>query len=183
MRYLFFDTETTGKLSDDCHIVQLAAILTEETIPISQINVLIKPIDWIVPDEVVEIHGITTEKCERYGIPIEVALQLMDSLSLQVDIVVAHNFWFDGRMLKLERNRLQLPPGPPVEVFCTMQESTNIVCLPGNFGKFKWPKLQEAYKFFFDEEFEGAHDALNDVRACMKIFFEIRKRLDVEVVA
>lgn len=182
MKFLFFDTETTGKLGPDTHIVQLAALLTDEEKPLSQMNVLIKPNNWIIPEEVVAIHGITTEKCEEHGIPIVEALQKLDYLAKQADVVVAHNYWFDCEMVKLERKRLNLLPGPCGATFCTMQASTEILQLPGRFGKFKWPKLQEAYQFFFGEEFEGAHDAMNDVHACSKIFFELRRR-GMEVAA
>jgi hypothetical protein len=43
--------------------------------------------------------------------------------------------------------------------------------LPGRFGKPKWPKLQEAYKWCFNKEFDKAHDAMADIRACKEVFF------------
>jgi DNA polymerase III epsilon subunit-like protein len=61
------------------------------------------------------------------------------------------------------------------QTYCTMKETTNICKLPGNYGKFKWPKLTEAHQHFFGIPVEGAHDAMTDVRACKRIFFEIKK--------
>lgn len=40
---------------------------------------------------------------------------------------------------------------------------------------FKSPNLQEAYKHFFGVEFEGAHDAMADVRACKDVFFKLKE--------
>jgi len=41
--------------------------------------------------------------------------------------------------------------------------------IPGKFKDFKWPKLIESYQFLFNESFDGAHDALADVRACARV--------------
>jgi len=71
-----FDTETSGipiwkePSESECqpHLVQLAAILVEpDSREIKQeIDVIIKPDGWIIPDEVAEIHGITTERAINY---------------------------------------------------------------------------------------------------------------------
>ena len=37
-------------------------------------------------------------------------------------------------------------------------------------------KLMELYRILFNEEFTGAHDAMADVTATMKCFFELKKR-------
>jgi hypothetical protein len=55
-----------------------------------------------------------------------------------------------------------------------MQASTEYCALPGNYGT-KWPKLQELHSKLFGSPFEGGHDALVDVRACAKCYFELRK--------
>ena len=38
-------------------------------------------------------------------------------------------------------------------------------------GKFKNPKLQEAYEHFFGEQFDNAHSAMADTKACMKVYW------------
>ena len=56
-----------------------------------------------------------------------------------------------------------------------MQGSTDFCAIVGNYG-YKWPKLQELHKELFGYPFEGDHDALVDVRACVRCYFELRKR-------
>lgn len=51
-----------------------------------------------------------------------------------------------------------------------------MVKLPRN----KWPTLQELHTFLFGVGFEGAHDALVDVRACAKCYWEIQRRKNAD---
>lgn len=51
-----------------------------------------------------------------------------------------------------------------------MKAMTPICKLPGTYDDFKWPRLSEAYRFAFNEDFSGAHDAMADVRACLRIY-------------
>jgi DNA polymerase III epsilon subunit-like protein len=60
---------------------------------------------------------------------------------------------------------------------CTMQAATDYCRLPGQYG-YKWPSLQELHTKLFGQPFEGAHNALVDVRACARCYFEL-KRLGV----
>ena len=43
-------------------------------------------------------------------------------------------------------------------------------------GNYKWPKLDELYSALFNKSFEGQHNAINDVRATYKCYFEMKKR-------
>lgn len=48
--------------------------------------------------------------------------------------------------------------------------------LPGQYGDWKWPKLTEAYQHAFGKTFDGAHDALADVRACKDVYFYLHPK-------
>lgn len=182
---LVFDTETTGllrkgvPLTDDSQprCVQLGAILFDEDGTVrGELNVIVKPNGWIVPPEAAAVHGITTELAEKYGIPIDMVLRIFNRWSGIADTLVAHNFTYDRDVLKGEFMRLGKEPeflNKPS--FCTQEASTNVCQIKSARG-FKWPKLQEAHKFLFAEEFEGAHDAMADVRACKRVFLELVKR-------
>jgi len=50
---------------------------------------------------------------------------------------------------------------------CPMLLSTNVCKIPGNYGAYKWPKVEEAYKHFYpnsnyDELHRGADDAQHE---------------------
>ena len=56
-----------------------------------------------------------------------------------------------------------------------MQTTTNFCQIPGPYG-YKLPTLTELHQKLFDTLFNGTHDALCDVSACAKCFFELKKR-------
>jgi DNA polymerase III epsilon subunit-like protein len=57
-----------------------------------------------------------------------------------------------------------------------MRSSTSFCRIPGGPRGYKWPKLQELHQALFSVEFDAAHDAVADVRACAKCFFELKRR-------
>ena len=90
---------------------------------------------------------------------------------------VAHNVSFDEKVLGAEALRLGLPhPLRQKPMRCTMKESTRFCALPGRYGDFKYPNLSELHRKLFNKTFDGAHNALADVRACKAAFFELRLR-------
>jgi len=49
------------------------------------------------------------------------------------------------------------------EIECPMLLATNVCRLPGFYGKYKWPKVEEAWKHFFpNEPYTEAHRGLDD---------------------
>lgn len=178
MKRFYFDTETTGFPAkagtplDKCpFVVQIAAILVDDEYgEVASLSTIIKPDGWTIPENVAEIHGITTEKAEAFGIPAKVAMAAFSQICRQADEVIAHNISFDLKIVSYEIERAAAPNVIADKVhFCTMAATTDICKLPGNYGKYKWPKLIEAHQHFFNEGFDGAHDALVDVRACARI--------------
>jgi DNA polymerase III epsilon subunit-like protein len=92
-------------------------------------------------------------------------------------LLVAHNIDFDHPVLGAEMVRYKKRASKNLPRFCTMKTTSNIckISVPGR-GGYKWPKLEELFDYLFQEGFEGAHDAGNDVTACRLAFFELRKR-------
>ncbi len=174
---LLFDTETTGKIINGLppedprqpRLVQLAILLiNEKREEIVAVNLLVCPGNFEIPAEATAIHGITTEHARRFGVPLLHALLLFRSLLRIASLQVAHNFDYDGPVMEGEARRMSLDLAKR-ESFCTMLAMTPICNLTGPYG-LKWPKLQEAHKHCFGAEFDGAHDALADVRATAKVF-------------
>ena len=192
--YVFFDTETTGlpkdwkapmtKLDNWPRVIQLAHISFDENRNlIHEACDLIKPDGWVMPtDKFWTDHGYTQEKNEKEGIPIALALDgFINSLDNHGGRLVAHNISYDYNVLGAEMIRAKKKASHKPERFCTKEASTNYCKLPGQYNQFKWPKLDELYRHLFQSDFDGAHDALNDVRATAKCFFELvdRKVIDL----
>ncbi len=189
MNILFFDTETNGKpinykapmaqVSNWPRVTQLAwSIYDDEGKLLYQRSFLIKPDGWKIPTEQFFIdNNMSTERCEAEGKPmVQVLDTFIDDIDLgSVDLLVAHNMDFDYNVLGAEMIRHQMKANRLLKRFCTMQQTTNICKIPGKYG-FKWPTLQELHTFIFREPFVGAHDAMDDVNACSKCFFELRKQ-------
>ena len=61
---------------------------------------------------------------------------------------------------------------------CTMKESVDFCKLPHAKWKnsYKWPRLAELYNILFKEYFDNAHDALADVLATRRCYYELVAR-------
>lgn len=188
---LGFDTETTGLIDrnfDLSHpsqprITQLAAVLVDENENVlDEMCVYIKPDGWEVPPEITELNGTTTEMLEEKGIPMVDALRRFNEMKAQCTDRVGHNVSFDKQMMAREAFAYDLPHDSSGQgTICTMKMTRDICKLPATEkmrgGGFKPPKLQEAYRHFFGEDFEQAHDAMADVRAMLKVYFAAKKFL------
>lgn len=190
--HLFVDTETTGlpknygaPASDSNNwprIVQIAMVLCDDSgKEFASANFIIKPNGFTIPAEVSAIHGITHERAEKEGLPIENALQVFSSFLRMAESLIAHNFSFDDRIIAAEFYRISAQEEyykkikSDKKTLCTMMAATQYCQFPGKNGGYKWPKLEELHQKLFGESFSGAHDAMNDIRACAKCFFEMKK--------
>ena len=186
--YIFFDTETTGlpknwnaspsDVDNWPRVIQLAFIVfNKDKRPFLTYNRLIKPNGWEVPKEDFWIkHGFTQEKCENEGVPIEEALGIFLKAYETCEIAVAHNMNYDFNILAAEMIRAGLKSEKRLKKECTMIQGTDLLKIPSPKGSgYKWPKLEELHNFLFKEGFDGAHDALNDVMATSKCYFEMNK--------
>ena len=180
-----FDTETTGlpknwkapveELHNWPRAVQISwANMSSEGEILEKNNHIIYPDGFQIPMEASRIHGITTEIAKEEGVSISSVLDLIYDDISSADTVVAHNMSYDKNILGAEflragmNNILQYKTK-----FCTMLNTTKLCKIPGKYG-YKWPTLSELHIFLFGNDFEGAHDALNDVLACAACYFELK---------
>ena len=194
MIYLIFDTETTGlpanynapvsDVENWPRLVQISWVLTDG-IEREEFNYIIKPTDFKIPDQASAIHGITDSQARKEGRDRDFILNIFRTAINVADVVVAHNLDFDKAIVGAEYYRMFGADSfgkrlAEKKLFCTMKESTEILKIAGTHaGGSKWPKLIELYRHFFDEEFDGAHNALNDTRACERCFNELIKLKDI----
>lgn len=185
--YLFFDTETTGFVSKNrpyndpkqARCCQLAAILTDrDGAELVVLNSLIKPDGWEIPEMLTkEVHGISTADCVARGRPMPEVLGEFSSMLGRAKKCIAHNYDYDHSIMEIEAFNCPSFSWNPPSSFCTMKFTTDLCKIPKARGSgYKWPKLQEIHKFLFGVEFEGAHDALADIKATVRVFFELKKR-------
>lgn len=188
---LVFDCETTGFYNPkvestsplQARVISLGAVLlAPDFTELACLNTLIKPNNWpsINPGAFAQ-HGLTKQQCELAGMELDEAMEQLITMANDASYKVAHNIEFDNNMLNVEWDHLKQETRDKVTFrdhmeVCTMESMTNICKLPllrksmyG--GKFKWPKLKEAYDFCcpMGAPFKE-HDALADVRACASIF-------------
>ena len=183
--YLFFDTETTGlpkdynapaKNTDNFpRVVQLAWVLiSDQQERIASGNHIIKPEGFEIPEESSKIHGITQVIALEKGEPLKDVLKTFAKAIIDADVLVAHNINFDWKVMGAEFYRAGVPMYlDDIQKLCTMMSTINFVQAPGSYG-FKYPKLVELHKKLFDCDFEGAHDASNDIEATIKCFWKLR---------
>jgi len=189
--YLFYDTETTGLPLDwKAHvhdvdnwprIVQLAYILARSRDEIlASSSVIIHNEYWSIPEEATKVHGITDAVAEEQGVDVGFVLGQFNFAQALCTHTVGHNIGFDWKVVGAEMLRFpnmeeryqQFKDLPKI---CTMRKSTKFVGLKQkNSNRPKYPNLQELHTHLFGEGFEGAHDALADVKATMNCFFELK---------
>lgn len=187
-KYLFFDTETTGIPNDykaPCtntdnwpRLVQLGWLLTNaEGCILSEGNHIVCPEGFEIPKAASDVHGITTEFALANGKPLLDVIFAFGADLNQADCVVGHNLDYDLHIVGAEYVRLgydsRIMFARPT--LCTMQATIQYCNIPGPFGP-KWPKLMELYTKLFNQEFDGAHDAMADIIATKDSFFELIRR-------
>jgi DNA polymerase III subunit epsilon len=200
---IFLDTETTGlpiwgKPSEDPdqpHIVELAAVMVHRPTgrTVRTIHMVVKPEGWSIPEETIQIHGITTTLAETVGMSeLKVARALLSFARItfgddQAPIPIhAYNRPFDHRLVRIllkrtliEDQALYLDAWQDHPGQCVMQMTSRTLKLPPTEKqikagfKAKQPKLSEAYEHFCGRPLEGAHGALADALACRDVFLAI----------
>lgn len=188
--YLFFDTETTGvpknykapitDLDNWPRLVQLGWILCDEQGSEKETgNDIIKPDGFIIPEAASNVHKITTAAAISKGRDLLQVLNKFISVSKQAKVLVGHNVSFDINIVGAELLRIKSDYSIASKTSIdTMLKSINYCAIPSGFlygDKYKWPKLQELHKKLFGYEFEDAHDAMADIRATKKCFFEMKR--------
>jgi DNA polymerase III subunit alpha len=183
--YLIFDTETTGlpqnysaPLTDFDNwprCVQLAWQVHDETGKrISSGDYIIKPDGFSIPFNSEKVHGISTERAHREGIPLEEAMDIFDRDLQKCAFVIGHNLEFDlsimgSEYLRMDRENL-LTERIAID---TKDEATEYCAIPGGRGRYKWPTLAELHHKLFEIGFEEAHNAAADVEATARAFLEL----------
>jgi len=184
--YLIFDTETTGKIENwkaevsefesFPRVVQLAWQLHDYKGELIEVkNYVIKPDGYTIPFNAEKIHGISTERAEKIGVPLAFVMDEFKKALEETDFAVGHNIEFDVKVMGAEYARADRDDGLMTKkTLDTMRSSTNFCQLPGGRGKsFKFPTLSELNEKLFSEKIDNAHNASADVEATTRCFLEL----------
>jgi DNA polymerase III epsilon subunit-like protein len=145
-------------------------------------NYYVKPDGFIIPQESINIHGVTNEIAKEKGIGIKQLLKFITDDIFNCSSAVAHNADFDINVLKSELMRSgmfdELEKLNSVNVFCTMKGSIDYCAIknPSKYhDDYKWPKLAELYLKCTGKKIENAHDAQYDVLATVECLEKLKR--------
>ena len=188
---LFFDTETTGipdrsakwdvDFMEYPRIVQMAWMIGDRAE-----SHIIRPDGWEIPEETVEIHGITTEYAMEHGEPFVFVIDRFIAFAQKAGLLCGHNIHFDTGIVKAnilrelgheyyDANDVEsaLFKGKRID---TMRPTMKWVDARMSNGRLKFPNLGELYSRCFPGETFPAHDALADTKAvarCLPVILEL----------
>lgn len=190
---LVYDFETTGlplygEPSEDPrqpHIVQLGAQLVNLSTRkvVASLDVIVRPDGWTIPDEVAQIHGITTEMAMDLGVPEKLAVRMLLELwkPSAPRMRIAYNESFDARIMRigLKRHLDDAIADHWKEGLssCAMRMANPII------KKGRYSKLVDAYEFFTGRPLRDAHNAMADVDGCKTVYFAIQDGITERVAA
>lgn len=182
---LFLDTETTGLANNapyDCSTqpdcIQLAAQLYDGRKLVSEFQfIMSNRKDRPIHPAAAAAHDITQEFVERHGCNPRLPLTCLKQQLAKADRVFAFNMGFDWKILTIAMhcNFGEDLSSVKAEVLCTMMSVHGKVARPD--GSNRWPTLMDAYKGLVNPAgFEGAHDAMADVRALVAVTWAAEDR-------
>ena len=182
MSYIAWDTETTGlpmsraratpENVDNfkfCRLVSLALVkYTSSGREVGSYHKIAYPDGFEV--KATEIHGITHDRAEAEGIPFIKIYDTFIEYIKGVSVLVAHNSRFDEDVIFSEcyRRGLSIEPFKRIHFVCSLDMTRNVLL--------QNMKLGLLYKRVTGRDLEGAHDALNDSRACGIVYKYLRDR-------
>jgi DNA polymerase-3 subunit alpha len=183
--FLIFDTETTGlpkswkapitdtdnwprmvQLAWQCHDIEGNFLFAK--------NHVITPDGYVIPDDVVSVHGITTEIAYEKGIPLAEALDDFMADVAKSKFIIGHNVSFDinivgCELIRCKKDEHALLSALQIDTMTGSKEFCNLT----RGGKLKNPTLTELHIKLFTVPFEEAHNAAADVEATSRCFLEL----------
>jgi DNA polymerase-3 subunit epsilon len=175
--FCVIDTETNG-LPDNTkpadaegqpRVASAALIFTDRDLnPQHTWHGLVKPDGWTMPPEVQAINGLSMERLTAEGLPILLPLSLYALALDEGRTIVAHNFYFDAKLMRGELRRAKMDDRyAKTGSLCTMIMARRLCSRA---------KLTVVYQELIGQPYEGAHGALADAQACLAVLRAIRDR-------
>lgn len=169
------DTETTDRAPGQ--ICQLSYIIMNNTGAVKAVNKFFT-VERVSPGAEA-VHGFSAEMLRQLSEGTVFADHSTDILcDFKGNSIAAHNAPFDARFISHELSKVGISYFCEPQ-FCTMKFFTDVIKLPGKYGKPKWPTLQEVLTYLdissgvvsswsdklFGPSNASAHDARFDATA------------------
>jgi DNA polymerase-3 subunit epsilon len=153
-----FDLETTGLQVTKDRIVQIAALKIYPDGNQEELNLVVNP-EMKIPQEVIDIHGITNEKAIKAPTFGELAEEIKSFFG-DADLAGYNSNKFDIPVLAEEFLRVG------VEFDLTQRDFIDVQNI---FHKMEQRTLVAAYKFYCQKDLKNAHDAMQDTIATWEV--------------
>lgn len=159
------------------HIVQLAAMIldVEKEEMLEQKTWNVKPEGWEIPEEVQDDIGVNLDQKLYEG----VVLNGFYRMWRECDIRVSYGESYHSRIIRIAMKRYmaesvitEWKEGSKTSI-CAMRASTDVLKIPQTVGrgKYKFPKLGEAYMYFADRTLPDKTSIEDRLDACRAIYF------------
>ena len=163
-----FDLETTGLQITTDRIVQIAIIKILPDGSKKDLNLVVNP-EMVIPQEVIDIHGITNER----------ALQAPTFKQLAPEIII---FIGDSDLAGFNSNKFDIPL--LAEEFLRVDAKFDLsqrafIDVQNIFHKMEQRTLVAAYKFYCGKTLENAHDAMYDTIATWEVLEKQIEKYDL----
>lgn len=190
--YIFVDTETTGlpldynaPITNSYNWPRMVQICWLEYDingnEISSNDYIIKPDGYQIPLSSTRIHSITQSSALSTGHDLKTVLTNLSDSIQNAQVLVGHNIEFDLNVIGAELYRMNINNSlSSKKKFCTMKSTKEFCAISNSYG-YKFPTLQELYYKIFKNPFTGAHNALADINATAKCFWELKKMNKVQL--
>lgn len=157
------DTETTGLNKNTDRIIQLAVTNFDENFNILLDKVwYIKPSGtWKINPDAQAVHNISEEYINEHGVPLKSIVPELLEILADNPILTYNGATFDISFVQREFEREGLETGFENHEFIDAFDIERRV---------NSNKLADAYRRYFGEDFENAHDASSDVHATIKVY-------------
>lgn len=166
---VWLDLESTGVDKQKDRIVQIAIIRIQEDGTPFEFQSLVNP-EMPIPKEATEVHGITDEMVKDAPTLFNIYPKILRFFNGDIAIGGYNSNAFDIPFLvnEIERvgGKLDLTNVPFIDAF-------NI------FKRKEERSLEAAMKFYCGKQIEGAHNALNDVKATIEVFMAQHERYEL----
>lgn len=153
------DLEATGLQITSDRIVQIAILKVEIDGTQKTFNEIVNP-EMTISEEIIAIHGITNQ----------MAIQSKTFRELAPSII---EFIGNSDLVGFNSNKFDIPLLAEELLRCEIEfdlENRDFIDVQNIFHKMEQRTLSAAVQFYCNKTLEGAHDALNDVKATWEVF-------------